>query len=477
MLRPMQLCLRHSGLAWALLSGLAATSPSAQPEDSRPSQASPQEASTERAPLAARGRELELTLPELEPVLLDRFAMAEQGREILDLLLKARLLEVLAREAGIEVTNGDVNERWAKLDRQAKLSDPRGIAGQLEDSGLAPEEFREFLRLAIVQERLTRRAMELEPDVPVSGDQQEVWLKQEMDQRGLELPPPPWSEGFVARCGNVEIGVDEFGAFLRQRLEREAVRDTAWHMLLEKGLRKRMPDLSSEAIAAGIEAEIERRRRKHMLEHPGISFEQRLGAAGRTLETLQGDPSVLVATLTRLWVDRSGPEGLREAFEAERGFFEGRFGRAVRAHMLFLIAGKFVNDLVPRSFEEAERQLVEYRGRIGNREDFEALAGTYSEEPRSRNERGALGWVTSGDPRVPETIRAALFDFVDTGNRVPAEGTAVGPVRLESGSALLWVSEVRPSPTWEVMSERVHEELRRRLVEDILTPEQVELLF
>jgi len=256
------------------------------------------------------------------------------------------------------------------------------------------------------------------------------------------------------------------------------VRETCWHMLLQRALERRLPDLSPEARDRGIDAEIERRRAKHAAEVPGVPFEQRLGASGRTVELLREDPSTQIAALSRIWVDRAhGAKGLRETYESERAFFEGRFGRAVRTYMIFLVAGRFANDLNPRTYEMAEEELEEIRTRVGNLDDFEALATRLSEEPTTRDAEGALGWVTKGDPRIPAPLRAAVFEFLDTGGRIPTGGAGVGPVRTDAGCALLWVTEVRESPDWEVMSEHVHEELRRRLIEEAMPTSSVEILI
>jgi hypothetical protein len=84
--------------------------------------------------------------------------------------------------------------------------------------------------------------------------------------------------------------------------------------------------------------------------------------------------------------------------------------------------------------------------------------------------------VTRGDARVPRELREALFHLLETGGTIPAGGRLVGPVRLDSGCALLWASARRPGPSWEEMSERVHEELRRRFLEAEMPRESVELL-
>jgi PPIC-type peptidyl-prolyl cis-trans isomerase-like protein len=135
-----------------------------------------------------------------------------------------------------------------------------------------------------------------------------------------------------------------------------------------------------------------------------------------------------------------------------------------------------VNDLCPRTFEDAERELERFAERCADAEEFAARAERHSEEPGTRKQRGDLGWVTRGDPRVPAPLREALFHWLDTGGVIPEHGRALGPVRLDSGAALLWVSARRASPPWEEMSEHVHEELRRRFIEEVMPLESVELL-
>ena len=70
-------------------------------------------------------------------------------------------------------------------------------------------------------------------------------------------------------------------------------------------------------------------------------------------------------------------------------------------------------------------------------------------------------------------MRRAIFAHLDAGGDVPAGGRALKPVRLDSGVGLLWISEERPSPPWEVMAEYVHQELRRRFVERVLPGDSV----
>ena len=57
----------------------------------------------------------------------------------------------------------------------------------LEASGVDPDVFLEYMRLAVLQERLTRLAVGIEEGVSVTGEQQRAWLEEELaEQEGLD---------------------------------------------------------------------------------------------------------------------------------------------------------------------------------------------------------------------------------------------------------------------------------------------------
>ena len=114
---------------------------------------------------------------ELEQLLIDRYSLARDGREVLRHLVECAVLERLGGERGVIVSDRDVNRRWAELDRQAS---PKGSSGGLLDylraEGVAVQRFRETLRLGILHERLTRLALGLPRDAAVSSEQQSICL-------------------------------------------------------------------------------------------------------------------------------------------------------------------------------------------------------------------------------------------------------------------------------------------------------------
>ena len=426
--------------------------------------------------VAASAGDAQIRWKDLDAVLAGRRVLSEEGREALKHLAQSMVLDRLAKENGIVVSDAIVDARWKTLDEQVRSSgDAEGIAGMMKKVRLSPEEFRRFLRLSFVQETLTRRALGLPEGADVKGEQQELWMDEAMTARGYAEVPPPWKEGVVARCSDFEITLTDLVRTLRRRLPTKDLREDCYQLLLIRKITARMPDLSQEKVDRAVEDEIRRRRDDAAADpkNPGISWERRLVAQGYVVDTIRQDPAIRVAALARLWVDRaSGPDGLKRTYEAEREHFDGLYGAAIETSVLFLRGARFKNDLNPRTFEDVEGELRKMASGIRSAEDFHRLARERSEDAVTRESGGVLGWVGAGTERVPPEIRAEIRTALSK----PASGGAgldpavslAGPVRLSTGSALLWLGERRPAPTWDTMSAHVHRELRKRFLDEVL---------
>lgn len=426
--------------------------------------------------IAARALGTTISFEELDELLIERRAKSDRGREVLDHYLRARLLDRLAAESNLVIGPDRVQERWDEIERTLiDQNEDDSLVSYLRTSEVDETTFREFLRLAIIQEVLSRRALGVREGQPLNTEQQEMWLDQIIGQRGTDKPMPPWKDGIAARCGDLEIGARDFIEHLRTQLGDEDVRTDCYQLLLVKRMLARMPDLSQEAFDRAIEAELQRRRDDVTGDerYKGLTFEQIVGAQGIRADFLKRDPALRAAALAWVWVDRSmgaagADEGLRQRYESERELFDGKFGAARECRVIFLRAARLTNQLIPRSFEKAERELANLRRQIENVEDFARFARTRSEDTASRENGGSLGFVTRGDGRVPQEVRELLHS-PNTGT----EGPLLGPVRITSGTLLIWVGEHRPAPGWAEMKAQVHAELRRRFVEQTLPQDSV----
>lgn len=435
--------------------------------------AEPMLGGTEDDDVVARAFDTVLTWKELDAVLLSRHAMSKEGRAALRHLAESRLLEIAMRENGVEVADGVLEARWKELDQQILASgDKQGIAGYLRRGRLTRESFLNYLRLAVVQETLTRRALGLRDSQPISGEQQQLWMDDALKAREYVEFLPPWKEGAAARCAQFSISIPEFVRYMRAHLPEDSLRDDCYHVLLERRLRARMPDLAADKLDQYVSEEIQRRRDEAAADprYSGVPYDKLISAQGIVLETLPQDPSIRVAALAKAWVDRSySAEDLRRVYSDEREHFDGLFGASVDTYMLYLRAAELTNDFNPRTFVAAEAELKRLKAEIRSLEDFKRLAKERSEDAQTRESGGSLERVTALSPRVPAEVRAevarALAPDGDPALRVPG---VVGPVRTPTGCLLLWLGDRRPGATWEAMQKHVHRELRRRFVEEVL---------
>ena len=465
----------------ALLLAAAPLPPPVQDAPAPPAAAAPDLPDLPEGAVAAAEGLAPVTLVELDEVLLWRHARTQSGRSALRQLLEVRVLDALAKERKIEVTQAELNARFAELDADARASGQEGgLEAFIDESGVSRTQFREFLRLAIVHERLTRAALGLAASAAVTPEQQETWLAGELERRGYTEEPFPYADGVVARSGDVAVPRADYVAHMRGQIEPDVLEETAYLMLLERAVRRRLPDLSSEGVEKAVEAELARRRVESNEDprYKGVTYEQLLEAKGLSVEALRRDPAIRAAALAHMFVDRAHDEAsLRAVYEAERSWFDGLFGEGVEVRALMLNATERPNELLRRTFEEADARLRDLKRQIESPADFERLVKDLSEDRGTRERGGLLGLVTRGNPQVPKALVEAVFEHLDARPGEDVSGAVLGPLRISGGSVLAQLGNRRPTPTWDTMREHVHRELRRRFLEECLSRKAVRSLF
>ena len=432
----------------------------------------------EEGVICASGRGTKLELKELEELLILRHARSPLGREILQHLLEGRMVDAIALERGVSVREGEIEERVATLEEQVRASgQAESLAEYLEESGVAPVVFLDYMRLAVLQERLTRLAVGIAEEDSVTGEQQRAWLEAEIAERGVKEEEPPFSKGIVLVCPPVQVKTSEFLEHLRAQLPEEELKEACYHLLLVKRIRAKMPDFSPAEIQRAVQAEITRRREDAESDpsYARISFERLLASQGLTLASLARDPSVSIAALSGLYVDRvHGEDGIRAAYNTEREYFDGHYGESLGVRALFLRAARFSNEFIPRTFEEAEEEMHKMLAVIESEEEFLAVSGGRS-EAQGELAAGALHWMPRLDNQIGATLVSEAFDrwqgIVEI-SQDPKQ-RILGPRRTPKGCAVLWLSARKPAPSWVVMALQVRQDLRRRFVEDILKPSDV----
>lgn len=460
--------LSGSAIAAVLLAPLLAA-PSQAPAEA-PQPVAPQSpGAADWSELAARAGADRVSFAELDTLLLERFGTSERGREIAGYLAQRALIAHLAAEAGLRVGDAELEARVLQLDAEMQKGGVEGgLAGQLAEQGIEPAEFRATLRLAILHEKLTRRALGLPEGEAVSGDQQQIWIDAQLERLGLELGTPPFEDGIAARVGPVSVRAADLALLLRQGLEMKELREALMQILLLRRVEARLPGLTAEAYAKLVGEELARRRTEAESDprFQGASFESLLAAQGSTLERLALDPAVRIAALSTHWIEREYDDtAVRAAYEKDRTFYEDHFGAAVHVRAIFLAAAESAGPLVKRTVAEAERTLLELTEGCDSPEAFAVLAAQHSEDSASRGRGGELGHLVRATRTLPKELTAELFD---------AEGGLFGPRRVGNGVVMLWVGAKRPSPPWETMEPHVRRELRRRFLMECLPPTEIQ---
>ncbi len=439
----------------------------------------PQQAPIE---LAARFKNAHVLFSELDDLVLSRYAESKLGRETRLFMLKMRALDSIASELGVQAEGVEIQRMRENIEQEVVSN---GAATNLEDylskQGVSMDEFMESLRLAVLQSKLAKRGLGIPESQTITGEQQEMWLNDQITTRGLEEFPAPWEDGLVLRNGNVQLERDEFISFLRKRMDPEDLRNCMYEILRVKRMKARMPDIDPATLEEAIDNEIENRRIDVQTDekYKGVSYEQLLSSQGIIFSRWRDDPNVVQAALARLWVRRSyDEEAMREVYEIERNHFDAEFGEALEASALFLRAIKTPNELIRRDYPKAEDELTQLALGIQSKADFEAAVELHSEDNVSRKRKGYLGWVTRTGSSGPSPAREAIFASLDSGAYKPTDpensvSRLVGPVRTSSGVLLLWIGQRRPKPSWSTMIVYVHKTLRQRFIEEAVDPEQV----
>ena len=434
--------------------------------------------SVEEPAIRATGRGTELTELELDELLILRHGRSPRGREILQHLLEGRMVDAIAAERDVRVREEELKARVDTFEEQVKRSgEAESLEAYLKASGVDQVMFYEYMRLAVLQEQLTRLSVGIPEDTNVTGEQQRAWLEGEIAERGVTEEEPPFQRGVVLTCPPVQIKTPEFLAHLRSQLPPEELKEACYHLLLAKRVRARLPDLSPAEIARAIEAEVARRRSEAEADpsYAGVSFERLLASQGLTPASLAKDPSVLIAALSGLYVDRVyGEDGLRAAYNTDRDYFDGNYGEALGVRVLFLRAARFTNDFIPRTFEKAEADMQQMLSVLESEEEFLAVSQARS-EAQGELAKGALHWMPKLDKQVRSDLVAAAFDRWGGLTELPEDPKQrlLGPTRTPKGCVLLWLSSRRPAPAWELMAQQVRQDMRRRFVEDTLKPSEV----
>lgn len=408
-----------------------------------------------------------VTWAELDALVLGRHALGPLAEEPLTFLAQAALIEKLGREAGITITRAQVDARFAELDQRTRAEGiDGGLVGHLERTGVARADFLAALEDQLTLAELTRRALGLRADQAVPEHEQQMFLDEQMQGRQIERLTRPWQDDVVARFGDIDIKGRDLAARLRNVLGRDKVRDALFQLALAARVERECRDVPPEARSAAIELEIAQRRTEAEADqrYQGISFDALLRAQGLDPQTYGTDPSVRIAALSTLVIDRRHPGAkLEEAYLAEKEYFDGNFGESIRALIVFAAANDQPDGIVKFTREQARVRLREIAAQNTSEPAFAATAARLQQDAGDGIAASDLGRVYRTNQRIDTELRDVVF-------RLHAEGVrgTSAPVELSTGVGLFFIGEHRPTPPFADLAPQVHTELRRRLLVGLL---------
>jgi hypothetical protein len=436
--------------------------------------------------IAAQGGDVQVTLDELDKLLVERHGKRPEGMDVLNRLITKGILEELATEAEVEVTDAQVGEYMLDLDDKLKAEGiDGGLIGQLLGNGIDPEVFKQMLHLTMTWQELTRLALKLPEGNLVSPGQQNAWMDEIRAKRPTTMdtdPFPTEDDAVVGSSGGAQVTLAMFEERLRNELDASLVDQACTQLILQKVMLADAGEIDSELWTAAIDKELQRRRVKQMSDPAvmgmAVTYEEILAGQGLSLAIMAEDPSVQVTALTTVLARREalgnapaelGPDasllerveaGLLATYGLEREFFDGYFGPRLPVRICTLRAVPVANELVPRSIETATKYLAKLLPNIDDESTFVELVRKTSDEETTKANDGALGVYGRGDQRLPDNIRAAVWTYWDASSK-PGP---MGPLEVPGGVALFWVGEATPTPSPSDMAEIVESELQRRIL-------------
>jgi hypothetical protein len=423
----------------------------------------PQDAAVVLATYVVAGRPAVATAGDVAIEIAHHLRRRDRGPQAIEQLVASHLTREIARRRNLLPTEAEVRAFW------------RELQDQLRAAGRRPEEFAAVrntseaqwladLAVQMAQERIVRAELGLSPKDRVSGDMLELWLKETRRQARVVDDPDQLPAGVAVRVDGVDVPMLELGLLLLRTAEDDErerfVRQVVYLHVLEATAREagvRLTDADLDAAVRKRRDEVARDER-----YRGVTFEGMLQAQGLSVAALRELRTFRAQVLLdRLAAVRFPTPALAAELVADRQRVLDRVGPRRRLGVLFLRSLAEPNALVPRSHDEARRQLEAARERLG-RESWDDVVRSLSDHSGSKLSGGDIGWHTRASTRLPEALLAAAF-------ALPLDAVS-SPLCADDGCYLVKVLDIDAEPTDDELLARWREwkaqELSQRLLDD-----------
>ncbi len=334
----------------------------------------------------------------------------ERGQQATTQLVDTALTRQAATAKKLQPSDAEIRAFWQQLQEQFRAAGHRAedfaaVRNASEQQLLAD------LAVQLMQQRLVRAELGLDPKAAVSGEMLQLWLQEEKKKHTIVTDPDALPVGAAARIDTTELPLIDLGHLLlrtAEDAERESfIRRLAYMQTLEALARREGVQVTPSDLDVSIA-----KRKDYASRDPryrGITFENLLKAEGLTPASLRElrtfRAQILLYKITAL---RFPMATLAAELANARSAVLERVGPRRRVGLIFVRASDEPNGLIPRTFDQARVHLEGVRARL-QKEAWEHVARIESEHASTKMQGGDAGWHRRRSDRLPDDMLAAAF--------------------------------------------------------------------
>jgi hypothetical protein len=273
------------------------------------------------------------------------------------------------------------------------------------------------------------------------------------------------SSGVVAKIGDVSLTERDLGEAINRSVDADerahVIRQIAGVKLVDHEAKRAGVTVTAAELDAALAA-----RRQAVEADPryqGATFERILTAQGSSLAAVR-DGAVLRAQvlIDKIVAVRYPRATLRAEFESDPEPHLALHGKTRRVLELLVRGAEGKSRLTRRSYAEAETECRRLAERITGEDTFNMTARLFSEDTRSRNQGGDLGFVHRLQPGLERVITEAAFDL--------PLSTLSAPLRTQHGYHLVMAVAEQPAPAvdeiLQAMGREKADDFLRKIVDE-----------
>jgi|GEM_PF-7072287 len=413
-----------------------------------PAPAAPQAPDEVLASYQRDGQQLTVTRADAALEMAYHLRRRDRGREACEMIVDTLVTRAEAKRHGLTPSRADAAAFWEQLQQQLRAAgvDPAGVAAVRNTD---EEQWLEDLKVQVSQERLVRHELGLPANEKVSGDMLKLWIGEARKRHEIETDPEKLPVGAAVRVDGQQVPLIDLGLLLLRTSE-DFERDRFIRQVVYLQSIEEMADrLSLKIRADDLDRAVDARRQQAKKDprFSQVAFEELLKAEGLTIRSLRELRTFRSQILLdKLVLANYSDEQLRQELADQRASVLDLVGPRRRVGMIYVRARDVPNAIITRSFEQAKEQLLKVRERIAE-DGFAATASIESEHSGSKRQGGDVGWHTAASQQLPEVIRKTAF----------ALGVAQVSMPIQDGSGcyLVTVLDKEPTPTDEVLIQRL----------------------